>query len=412
MLTPTVAAAKIAMMRERKKIVQGGTYAGKTYSIMALLINAAIDCPGSRITVVAETIPAVRDGAAQIFKSIMDDERLENWDEKRWRSMPMDYRFVGGSVIQFRSFETEGKARDAGKRDYLFLNEANEIPFDIAHALISRSEKDIYIDFNPTHEFWVHRELVGQPDTSFLKLTYRDNRPQKAGMEPTMPASILKELQLAREKAKTSDYWANWCRVYLDGEVGQIQGTVFDNWAVVDRIPDDAQLLGYGLDFGFTNHPTALVAGYKYNGRMIWDEVVYQRGLMNMDLVKIMDHKLVKKNVPIYADNSEPRNREEIIAISGKERPPAYRVFPCDKRGGINFGISILQQEEFSVTASSKNLINELRRYSWDKSRDGQTMNRPIDAFNHCIDAMRYLAVEKMTSRRRGVATIGRTYLI
>lgn len=411
MLTPTVAAAKIAMMRERKKVVQGGTYAGKTYAIMALLINSAIDHPKSRITVVAETIPAVRDGAAQIFKSIMDD--LENWDDKRWRSIPMEYRFVGGSVLQFRSFETEGKARDAGKRDYLFLNEANEIPFDIAHALISRSEEDIYIDFNPTCEFWVHRELVGQPGTSFLKLTYRDNRPQKAGMEPTMPASILKELQLAREKAKTSDYWANWCRVYLDGEIGQIQGTVFDNWAVVDRVPDDAQLLGYGLDFGYTNDPTALVAAYRIDGKIIWDEVIYRRRLTNPDLARIMREKLVKMNVPIFADSAEPKSIEEIKRLSAAEYPPGFKVYPARKgRDSIGFGISILQQDKFSVTASSKNLINELRRYSWDKSRDGQTLNKPIDDFNHGIDAMRYLAVEKMTSRRRGVATVGRTYLI
>lgn len=205
----TTAVDKMRGMTKRKKIVQGGTYAGKTHGIIPILIDKAAREHNIKITVVAETIPSVKDGAVDILKQVMQE--TGRWVDEHWSSNPMVYTFSNGSRMEFKSFQTVGKAKAAGKRDVLFINEANHIPYDIADALMIRSQ-DIWVDFNPDKEFWVHTEILDDPDSEFLKLTYRDNE--------AIPQNILDDLMLRREKAKTSTRWAHWCRVYLDGDVG------------------------------------------------------------------------------------------------------------------------------------------------------------------------------------------------
>lgn len=205
----TTAIDKLRGMTKRKKIVQGGTSAGKTHGIIPILIDQSARNKNLKTTVVAETIPAVKDGAVDIFKQVMQE--TGRWIEEHWSANPMMYTFSNGSRIEFKSFDTVGKAKASGKRDVLFLNEANHIDYDVADALMIRSQ-DIWIDFNPDKEFWVHTETMHEPDSEFLKLTYRDNE--------AIPKVILDDLMLRKEKAKTSARWAHWCRVYLDGDVG------------------------------------------------------------------------------------------------------------------------------------------------------------------------------------------------
>jgi len=373
MFKRTTAINKMLKMTARKKVIQGGTSAGKTYGIIPILIDKAIKNQRLKITVVAETLPAVKEGALDIFKTIMFE--TERWIESNWNASSLTYTFTNGTRIQFKSFDSVGKAKSSGKRDILFLNEANHIPFEIADALMIRS-KETWIDFNPDNEFWVHKETLKEHNSEFLLLTYKDNE--------GCPAETIEDLKIKIEKAKTSEYWANWCKVYIDGEIGSLEGVIFNNWETIDTIPNDARLLGYGLDFGYTNDPTAIVEVYKWNDKRIINEICYQKELSNSQISKYITTKL-----PCYCDSAEPKSISELrkMGIS------AYGV--TKGADSINFGIQIMQENDYLVTSKSTNLINELRKYAWDKDkRTGEKLNKPIDNFNHAIDAFRYHEME------------------
>ena len=367
----TKAINKLLALKKRKKIIQGGTWAGKTFCIVALLINKATRIPNRKITIVAETIPALKGGALSDFITIM--QNTGRWVEERYNATDRTYTFHNGTIIEFKSFDTVGKAQAAGKRTDLFINEAPYIPFEIADALMMRTSGEIYIDFNPTAEFWAHTEIVGQEDADFIILKYTDNE--------ALPKSILDELLMKVKKALTSEYWKNWCKVYIDGEIGSLEGVIFTNWKQIDIIPDEAELIGYGLDFGYTNDPTALIEIYKWNGKRILNEVLYQTGLVNSEIVKFIKNK----DVPVYADSAEPKSIEEIKRLGIKNIKGAEKG-----SDSIKFGIEKMQEQEYLVTSSSRNLIKELRLYSWLKDKLGKAMNVPMEAFNHAIDAIRY----------------------
>ena len=212
----TTAINKIRAMKARKKVIQGSTSAGKTYGIIPELIDRAIKEPKLKITVVAETLPAVKDGCKDIFQEVMVN--TNRWIQDHWIGNPMEYTFSSGSRMQFKSFDSVGKAKAAGKRDILFLNEGNHIPYPIADALMTRS-KETYIDFNADEEFWAHTEVLTEPNSEFLKLTYLDNE--------ALPKEILEELLIKKSKAFhdiniteeeglyhefniKSHHWANW----------------------------------------------------------------------------------------------------------------------------------------------------------------------------------------------------------
>lgn len=376
MFVQTTAIQKMRAMKARKRVVQGGTSSGKTFGIIPILCQYAMTHPRCRITVVAESIPAVKDGAVKIFKDIMFDSG--RWFEDCWIGNPMEYTFDNGAIIQFKSFDTVGKAKASGKRDVLFLNEANHIPYEIADALMIRS-KETWIDFNPDNEFWVHTEVLQEHNSEFLLLTYRDNE--------ALPPETLEDLLIKIEKAKTSDYWRNWCKVYVDGEVGSLQGTVFQFKQVLD-IPIEADLIGYGLDWGYSNDPTAMVAVYKCNGELYLEELIYQTNLTNRQIVARMQELNVSKYKRIVADSAEPKSIQDLVDFGFANVEPA-------KKGGdsIRASINTLQDYTLNVTASSLNIIKELRNYRWATDNAGKPTNAPIDKYNHALDALRYVAL-------------------
>jgi phage terminase large subunit len=377
MLKRTTAQAKIAELKKRYRVVQGGTSASKTFSIIPLLIQYAIQVKNVEISIVAESIPHLRRGALRDFQKIM--LWTNNWDDTKFNKSTLTYSFSNGSHIEFFSVDQPDKLRGA-RRDVLFINEANNVNFEAFQQLAIRTKKFVYIDYNPTSEFWAHTELISQPNTDFVKLTYKDNE----ALEP----AIRQEIEAAEEKAKTSDYWRNWWQVYGLGEVGSLQGVVFDNWRQVDNVPEGAEYLGTGLDFGFTNDPTAAIDLYRYDGQVYLDEVVYQTGLLNNDIARLLKGKY------IIADSAEPKSIAEM-------RRAGVNVNPADKgKDSINAGIAILQEYTLHVTARSLNLIKELRSYTWEKDRTGNKTNKPIDAFNHAIDALRYIAMKRLGNKK------------
>lgn len=383
MFQRTTAQSKISKLRKRIRIVQGGTSSSKTFSIIPLLISYAIDVPNSEISIVSESIPHLKRGAVKDFISIM--VMTGKYKDASFNKSDLKYRFGNGSFIEFFSVDQPDKLRGA-RRDVLFINECNNIHFEAYNQLAIRTKKFIYLDYNPTSEFWVHTELINDPDSEFIILTYKDN-------EALAPA-LVKEIEKAKEKAKHSAYWANWWSVYGLGQVGSLEGVIFNNWKQIDQIPIESNLIGYGMDFGFTNDPTTLVCVYQWNEKLIVDELIYSTGMLNSDIIKSLNNAGVKKLDKIYADSAEPKSIEEIYRAG-------FNVKPVTKGSdSIQFGIDILQNFEILVTKSSVNLIKELRSYTWDKDKTGKNINKPIDNFNHAIDALRYLAMMELKRKR------------
>ena len=366
MFKRTTATNKVLSLKRRIKIIQGGTSASKTYSILAVLINKAIIQPNLEISVVAESIPHLRRGALKDFIKIL--KWTNRYDETQFNKSLLIYQFKNGSTFEFFSADDSSKLRGA-RRDVLYINECNNVTFESYNELAIRTKKEVYLDFNPANEFWVHKELKDEPDSDFLILTYKDNE--------ALDKSIVGQIEKNRLKAETSAYWANWWRVYGLGEIGMLEGVIFSNWKQIDNLPKDAKLVGIGLDFGYTNDPIAIIEIYNYNGQRILNELKYQTGMLNSDIAKILP-----KHVPVYADSSEPKSIDEIrrygITIKGVTKG----------KDSINYGIDVMQQQEYLVTSNSGNLIKELRAYCWDTDKQGTRLNKPIDTNNHAIDAL------------------------
>jgi phage terminase large subunit len=370
----TTAIRKIEALKKRIKIIQGGTSAGKTYGILPILITKAATYPKTEISVVAETIPHLRRGALKDFLRIMKD--TGRYFDERFNKSLLRYEFANGSYIEFFSADDSSKLRGA-RRDVLYINECNNVTFESYNELAIRTKKAIYLDFNPANEFWVHTELKDEQDSDFLILTYKDNE--------ALDNSIVQQIEKNRLKAETSAYWANWWRVYGLGEIGMLEGVIFSNWKTIDVLPKEANLIGIGLDFGYTNDPSAIIEIYNYNGTRIINELKYQTGMLNSDIANALP-----KHVPVYADSSEPKSIEEIkrygITIKGVTKG----------KDSINYGIDVMQRNEYLVTLNSTNLIKELRAYCWDTDKQGTRLNKPIDTNNHGIDALRYHEMETL----------------
>jgi phage terminase large subunit len=378
MFKRTTATNKVLALKRRIKIIQGGTSASKTYSILAVLINKAIIQPNLEISIVAESIPHLRRGALKDFLKIL--KWTNRYYEDQFNKSLLNYQFKNGSSFEFFSADDSSKLRGA-RRDILYINECNNISFESYNELAIRTKKEVYLDFNPANEFWVHTELKDESDSEFIILTYKDNE--------ALDNSIVQQIEKNRLKAETSSYWANWWRVYGLGQIGMLEGVIFSNWKQIDKLPIEAKLIGIGLDFGYTNDPTAIIEVYNYNGTRILNELKYQTGLLNSDIAKILP-----KHVVIYADSSEPKSIDEIrrygITIKGVTKG----------KDSINYGIDVIQQQEYLVTSNSVNLIKELRAYCWDVDKHGTRLNKPIDNNNHAIDAFRYHEMETLGIKR------------
>jgi len=374
MFKRTTSINKILSLKARIKIIQGGTSAGKTFGILPILIDKCAKEKGLEVSVVAETIPHLRRGALKDFLKIM--RWTNRYFDDRFNKTLLRYEFANGSSIEFFSADDASKLRGA-RRDILYINECNNVTFEAYNELAIRTKKEVYLDFNPANEFWVHKELKDEPDTDFIILTYKDNE--------ALDESIVTQIEKNRDKAATSSYWANWWRVYGLGEVGSLEGVVFNNWKEIDTIPKEAKLIGIGLDFGYTNDPTAAIEIYNYNGTRIINELVYRTGMVNSDIAKILPSGII-----IYADSSEPKSIEEI-------RRQGKTIKGVTKGAdSINYGIDVMQRQDYLVTKQSTNLIKELRSYCWDTDKQGQRMRKPIDHYNHAIDALRYHEMEAL----------------
>ena len=379
MFVRTTVINKIKSLTKFVKGIQGGTSAGKTFGVLPVLIDIAAKNPLTEISIVAESIPHLKRGAMKDFKKIMIE--TGRFIDSRWNATDFKYNFANGSQIEFFSADNDAKLRGA-RRDYLYMNEANNMTFHAYTELASRTKKGVYLDWNPVNEFWFHSELQNDSDVDFITVTYEDNE--------ACPESALNFILKAKEKAITSSYWDNWYRVYGLGQIGNLEGVIFNNWKTIDTIPNDARLLGYGVDFGYTNDPTAIVEIYKWNEHRIINEICYNKGLSNSQIAKYINTKL-----PCYCDSAEPKSIAELRMYGVN----AHAV--TKGADSINFGIQIMQEESYLVSTKSLNLITELRKYAWDKDKKtGAKLNKPIDDYNHGIDSVRYHEMETIGLKR------------
>jgi len=378
----TTALKKIKSLKKRVRVCQGSSSASKTFSILPLLIQYAIQTPKSEISIVAESIPHLKRGAIRDFLKIMD--WTHNLNVNNWNKSNLTYTFANGSFIEFFSADQPDKLRGA-RRTILYVNECNNIDFESYYQLAIRTSGDIWLDYNPTSAFWVDKEILTQSDVDFITLTYLDNE--------ALSETIVQEIEAAKVKALTSTYWSNWWQVYGLGQTGSLEGVCIPDWQEID-LPQDARILCYGMDFGYSNDPTSLVTMYKYNDAYIFDEVIYKKGLLNSEISNLL--KANNVNEIVYADSAEPKSIAELNSYG-------HNVLPVTKgKDSILFGLNLINQNKVYVTSRSKNLINELRNYIWQTDKTGIKMNRPIDAYNHAIDAMRYAITSQLENPHKG----------
>lgn len=374
----TTAVRKMLQMKGNKKVIQGSTSSGKTYGIIPILWDRCLSEPRIKVTVGAESFPALKDGAIDIFKNFMQDEH--RWQDNKWNGTHNVYTAHNGSRMQFKSFDSVGKAKAAGKRDILFLNEANHIPYDIADALIIRSN-EVWMDFNADMEFWAHTEILPQKDSEFLKLTYLDNE--------AIPTQVLNNLMQRKAKADAEEksgvlgYWWNWWQVYGLGEIGRLQESVYSRWEVLDEKPERFTQFIYGLDFGF-QHPTALCRVWWWEDELYIEEAIYMSGLTSGQLIERMKVIGIEDNVMIMADHARPEMIQDLSNAG-------YYVVNADK--SVEKGINFINEMRVLVHKDSVNVIRENKLYK-RKMINGQITEAVDKKNDDAMDAIRYAGTE------------------
>lgn len=364
MYRATTAVRRIKKLNKRLRIVQGGSSAGKTIAILLILIDLAQREKNKLISVVSETLPHLKKGAIREFLSIMEEHGY--YKDDRWNRTDMIYTFETGSKIEFFGVDSADKVRGP-RRDFLFINEANNVTYETFTQLSIRTNEVIWIDYNPVVEFWVHDEIISKGrDHDFIVLTYKDNE--------GLPLTIIEDLESRKGNAA-------WWRVYGEGLVGELEGRVYKGWQIIDEVPHGARLERHALDFGFDPDPAAIIDIYYIDGGYILDEVLHQRGLHDADLAKAI------KNLPsalTVADCAEPK-AISTIAQFGVSIIPTKKG-PDSKR----WGISVMQQEKISVTKRSVNLIDEYRKYMLAQDKEGRFIAGETVGKDDCLDAARY----------------------
>ena len=363
---------------------QGGTSSGKTYAILQVLFTKAIqeECT---ITIVGQDIPNLKVGAFRDALDIVNSDDSIKQQIFHYNRSDRIFTFKNKSIMEFNSYDNQQDAK-SGKRDYLFVNEANGIPYNMYEQLSLRTRKQVYIDYNPDTSFWVHEKIIPLDTTELIISDHRHN--------PFLNDKIREKIEALKERDES--LW----KVYARGITGRIEGLVLKKWFVVNDSFEDKKLIGYGIDFGFSNDPSTLIEVRMQDGDLWIKELIYETGLTNQDISDRMEALEVSKGALIVADSAEPKSIEEL-------RRRNWTIDGVKKgKDSVMFGINLLKGYKINVNSSSTNLIKELEQYRWKVDKNGTTLNVPIDSDNHAIDALRYLIMHKFSKKGYGKYTV------
>ncbi len=368
------------LIKSDKRIIveQGGTRSGKTYNILLWLIFYYTERNTDKtITICRKSFPSLR---ASVMRDFFDILRNHDLYREEFHNKSSHEYHLNGNLIEFISLDQPQKIRGR-KRNLLYINEANELFYEDWQQLIFRTDGRIILDYNPSESFhWIYDRVIPREDCDFYQTTYRDN--------PFLDEQIKNEIE--RLKETDEDYW----RIYGLGERGMSRATIFQFGT--SEIPQEAKLISYGLDFGYTNDPSALVAVYQHGDNLYLDELLYRTGMTNRDLHHHLQSLGLDRRDEIFADSAEPKSIEELHRFGWNIKPTAKG------QDSINAGIDILKRHKIFATSRSNNLIKELQNYKWTEDKNGNLLNKPIDVMNHALDASRYAVYNKLSKPNYG----------
>ncbi|MDR3058900.1 MAG: terminase large subunit [Prevotella sp.] len=359
---------------------KGSTRSSKTYSQLQLLyLIAELSNQPKIISVVSESMPHLKKGCIRDFKEILQSEG--KWVNSCWHATDKIYR-VNKSMIEFFSADNPGKVHGPS-RDILYVNECINIDYETYRQLAIRTTETIFLDCNPCFEFWLDEKVLTQPEAILIHSTYKDNE-------------YLTEAQVKEIESNRSD--KDWWQVYGEGLTGLLKGVIIKDWDIVEKMPQVYKNRWIGIDFGFTNDPTAIVDIRLAGGELWIDELLYSKGYDNLMIAETLRTCGIPKNTAIIADSAEPKSIKEISAFG-------WKVEPAQKgKDSINTGIAVLNRYKKHITRRSTNIINEYRNYRWQTDINGEPTNKPTDRYNHSIDAQRYICLNKLMERNSSLS--------
>jgi len=358
--------AKAWLGDKRRALNEGGTYSSKTWSILQLLILIAQNTKSPLlISVVSESLPHLKRGAIRDFFRILGESQDAS---PRYNKTEHTYTF-GRGVIEFFGADEADKVRGP-RRDILFINEGNNVPWETARGLDIRTAKFTFVDWNPVSEFWAHTNWMGQPENAYIHSTYKD-------AEYVLPPEVISNILATGERDP------NWANIYIYGKLGKVEGLVYPFFGQVDELPGGDVF--YGLDFGYSNDPTALIRCVIRGDELYSEELIYEAGLTNDAIAYRMDELGVKRNYDeIFADSAEPKSIDEILRygfnIKGAPKGP----------GSVEYGHQKVRQYKQFWTKNSTNCIKEQRNFRYIQDKNGKFTDKTTHTFSHGIDARRY----------------------
>ena len=361
---------------KRITVEQGGTRSGKTYNILLWIITSfSPNNKGKVVTICRKSFPSLRASVMRDFFEILRGMQMYRED---YHNKSSNEYWLNGNLIEFISLDQPQKIRGR-KRDVLYLNEANELFFEDWQQLIFRTKGKVILDYNPSDAFhWIYERIIPREDCDFYQTTYKDN--------PFLEDAIVSEIE--RLRYTDEDYW----RIYGLGERGSSRATIFQYTTGEQQ----GNLVAYGLDFGFTNDPTSLVKVTKQGDSLHFKEMIHSMGLTNPDISDKLASLGLTRRDEIWADSAEPKSIEELHRMGWNVKPTAKG------KDSIMAGIDILKRHKLVVTSDSPNIIKELQNYKWQEDKNGNLLNRPVDKYNHAIDAIRYATFNRLSRPNYG----------
>lgn len=377
---------------KRILVLRGGTRSSKSYTTMLWCIVYALANPNTTISVVRKSLPSLKKSIYRDFKTIMTN--LNIWNDKEYLATEMSYYYYNGSIIEFFSVADEQRIRGS-QRNILFCDEANELTHDEFFQLNIRTSLKTILAFNPSFNpttHWIYNKVLTRDDAVEFISTYRDN--------PFIPQTIIDEIEKLKETSPSL------YKIYSEGLFGNVEGLVYDNFNLIDEIPEEVELLGYGQDYGFSNDETTLVALFKWNDFIIAHELLYKKGLLTNDIAnEILNNYKIYGVKHVIGDSADPRMIKELSLVRG------VQIFSADKGpDSIRKGIDIIKGHKLLITKSSTNLINEIYNYVWKKDKEGNVTNVPTGK-DHLLDALRYIASYTLSNNKKSYGKYSFSFL-